>query len=345
MPSRLLCILLSLVVSGVAGGCDEPRPLRPDGQPAELRLGYFANLTHAQALLGVHDGTFAAAVAPTALRTRVFNAGPAVIEALFAGEVDLAYIGPGPAINGFVRSRGQEIVVVAGAAANGVVVVARKGSGIRTLDDLAGKRLATPQLGNTQDLSARHFTADQQGRTPPTILPVANAEQLAMMARGQIDAAWSPEPWASRLVLETGAIVVAEEKDLWPNRQFTLSLVITTPRFLREHPQAVERFLAAHVALTDRLQQPGEGDLEQLNAALESLAGKRLPDPVLRSAIGRITFTTEPLRTSLESFAEWTMATGHGMGPADLSRLISLETLHRVQRASDTNAPPEGATR
>src|SRR5262249_19246224 len=159
--------------------------------------GYFANLSHAQAVLGVASGDFGRAIAPVKLESTVFNAGPSLVEALFAGQIDIGYIGPGPAVTAHRKSRGRGIRVVAGGAADGVVTLAR--SGISSMADLAGKTLATPQLGNTQDISARHFVG------PKDIVPIANAEQIAMLARGEIDAAWAPEPWGERLVRETGA--------------------------------------------------------------------------------------------------------------------------------------------
>src|SRR5436305_14035462 len=144
--------------------------------PTEVRIGYFANLSHAQAVLGVSSGEFERAIAPAKLKTKVFNAGPSLIEALFAGEIDVGYVGPGPALSAHVKSRGEGIRLIAGAAANGVVIVARKDSGIEKLEDLKGNRLATPHYGNTQDLAARHYlTAVLHQEQLDNVIPVANA--------------------------------------------------------------------------------------------------------------------------------------------------------------------------
>src|SRR5215212_8807649 len=173
--------------------------------PSEVRIGYFANLTHAQAVLGVASKDFDNAVAPAKVSTKVFNAGPSLIEALFAGEIDIGYVGPGPALTGFGQSQGKNIRVISGSASNGVLVVARKDSGINTLQDLAGKKLATPQHGNTQDISARHYLKSELKADLKDVRPIANAEQAGLMTRGEVDASWAPEPWGSLLVAQTGA--------------------------------------------------------------------------------------------------------------------------------------------
>src|SRR5215212_9179582 len=215
--------------------------------PSEVRIGYFANLTHAQAVLGVASKDFDNAVAPAEVTTKVFNAGPSLVEALFAGEIDIGYVGPGPALNAHSKSKGQGIRVLAGVSANGVLIVARKDSGIQTLADLKGKRVATPQLANTQDIAARYYLTHQLGQADHNnVVPVPNAEQAAMMTRGSIDAAWVPEPWGSLLVAQAGAKIIGEEKDLWPQKQFSVVVVVTTPEFLQKHPATVAQVLSVH---------------------------------------------------------------------------------------------------
>src|SRR5207247_8905286 len=146
--------------------------------PAEVRIGYFANLSHAQAVLGVSSGEFERAIAPAKLKTKVFNAGPSLIEALFAGEIDIGYVGPGPALNAHAKGRGEKIRVIAGAADNGVLILARKDAGIDSLSQLAGKRLATPQMGNTQDLSAKHYLMSElKQKDGNNVLPISNTEK------------------------------------------------------------------------------------------------------------------------------------------------------------------------
>ncbi|HMN40263.1 MAG TPA: ABC transporter substrate-binding protein [Phycisphaerales bacterium] len=305
--------------------------------PKQVRIGYFANVTHAQALLGVDSGDFAKAVAPSTLVARTFNAGPSLIESLFAGEIDIGYIGPSPAVNAFVQSRGKGIRVIAGAAANGVVVVARPGSGIRTLADLKGKRLATPQLGNTQDISARHYLETVLMQTGADgVMPIANAEQAAMMSRGRIDAAWAVEPWASRLVAEAGGVVVAEEKELWPDRLFPLTLVVATPEFLEQHRDVVERLLVAHTSWTKRLAERPREHVASIAGALEKLGGKGLSEDLLTAALSRVVFTSEPMPSEIATFATWASDLGLARSVPDVGLLVDTRCLERA-RASSTH--------
>jgi NitT/TauT family transport system substrate-binding protein len=298
-----------------------------DAAPPPVRIGYFANLTHAQAVLGVASGDFGRAVAPVPLETRVFNAGPSLVEALFAGEIDIGYVGPGPAIAGNAKSYGEGIRVIAGAAADGVVIVARNGSGITRMEDLAGKRLGTPQLGNTQDVSARHYLSAVLKVPIDGIVPVENSQQAALFARGQLDAAWVPEPWGQRLVSETGATIVAEEKDLWPDKEFALTLVVTTPEFLSKHPDVVKKVLEVHERWTKELSKDAQAHVQELGDALAALTGKRLPPDVLPAALGRVKFIDEPLPSTLRTFAAWAQDLGYERRTVGLDALVDTRIL------------------
>jgi NitT/TauT family transport system substrate-binding protein len=332
LPSRwarltVLAVVAVLFAIGCRGGSKPSEP--------KVTLGYFANLTHAQAVLGVASGDFERAISPFKLDTKLFNAGPSLIEALFAGEIDIGYVGPGPALSAYQRSAGKGIRVVAGAAANGVVVVARKGTGIQSFADLAGKRIATPQLGNTQDISARHYLASVLKQTDlTTVVPVENAEQVAMFERGDVDAAWVPEPWGQRLVTEAGATIVGEEKDLWPSKEFLLTLVVTTPEFLVKSPQVVEAVLKAHRAWTRKLTAEPEAHVAELGDALFTLNGKRLPPGVLSAAIKRVRFVDDPGVDTLRTFAGWKRDLGFDRGDVDLGPLVDTSALTRVIAAS-----------
>lgn len=310
--------------------------------PAEkVRLGYFANVTHAQAVLGVSTGDFEKAVAPAAFSTKVFNAGPSLIEALNAGEIDIGYVGPSPAISAHLQSKGKGIRVIAGAAANGVVIVARPGSGIEKLEDLRGKRIATPQLGNTQDMSARHYLLKVLGApNVDNVIPIPNAEQSSMMERGQIDASWAVEPWGSRLEIENHAKVIAEEKDLWPppgNGEFTLTVIVVRPEFLAEHPESVEAVLKTHCAWTRRLKDEPMKQAGPLGQALEKLTGKKLAEPVIESALKRVKFTNKPGVESMETFAKWAADMGFAKGVANVKSLVDTKLIDSI----DQQAPVE----
>ena len=315
------------LLAALLPGCGKSR----SGDADRVRVGYFANLTHAQAVLGVASGDYAQAVAPAKLETKIFNAGPSLIEALFAGEIDIGYVGPGPVISAQARSHGQGIRVVAGGAANGVVIVVRKDSGIGSIGQLAGKRLATPQLGNTQDISARHYLASVLGQTDLSrVTPVDNAQQAALFARNEIDAAWVPEPWGELLVAQTGASLLAEEKDLWPEKEFVLTLVVTTPEFLAKHADTVQRVLAAHRTWTDRLAAEPAKYAPALGDALFALTGKRLDPGVVRDALGRVKFTSDPNARTLKTFASWTHDLGFERETVDLGNLVDTTILDKT---------------
>jgi NitT/TauT family transport system substrate-binding protein len=307
-------------------GCE--RPATGGATPAEVRIGYFANLTHAQAVLGVASGDFARAISPAKLTTRVFNAGPSLIEALFAGEIDIGYIGPSPAINGYQKSKREGLKIISGAAANGVGIVARANSGIQKLEDLKGMRIATPQLGNTQDVAARHFVMHNLGQpNADNVIPISNAEQLGLMQRGQIDAAWAPEPWAARLVVEAGGRLLAEEKDLWEQKRFTLTVVIASPDFLKRQPELARKLLRTHQVWTARLASDPEATLPLLGRALYELTGKTIPPEAFRAACFRTEFTDQPLAETLQTFAGWSYDLGFAKEQPDLEGLVDTTLL------------------
>jgi NitT/TauT family transport system substrate-binding protein len=323
-------VLFCAIFAGLTG-CDQSEQ---SGAPLkQLRLGYFANATHAQAVLGVDSGEFAKAIGPAELKTKVFNAGPSLIEAIFAGEVDIGYIGPGPALSAHAKSRGKGIRVISGAAANGVVIVARPGSGIKSLKDLAGKKIATPQHGNTQDIAARRYLTSVLGQKDHgNALPVPNAEQSSMMSRGHIDAAWAPEPWGARLVAEAGGTIIAEEKDLWPDKQFSLTVIITTPEFLQKHPDVIEKVLTVHRLWTRKLESDSSALLPQLDEALFKLTGKKLPAGVLADALPRVRFTDERLEPTFAAMGQWAYDLNFSQQQPNLADLFDLTILRKLQQ-------------
>ena len=315
--------------AGGSGGGGGAAPLK------ELRIGYFANLTHAQAVLGIASGEFQQAVGSTKVSTKVFNAGPSLIEALFGDQIDIGYVGPGPALSAFSKSRGEGIRIVSGAAANGVIIVARKDSGIEKLADLAGKRVASPQVGNTQDIAAKHYlTRVLKQPDAKNVIAVQNAEQAAMMSGQQIDASWAPEPWGSFLVAQAGAKVIAHEKDLWPQGQFAITVVVVSPKFLTQHPEVVEKILGVHSAWTTRLATEPEKHLPQLEQGLFALTTKKLPAGVLTSALKNTQFTTDPLLHTFDTIAGWSFDLGITKDRTDTKGLIDTSLLRKVQPAA-----------
>ena len=325
---RALALLASLALLGAGTACSTKPSSATDGA---VRLGYFANVTHATALVGVERGTFAARLGK--VETQVFNAGPAAVEAIFAGAIDATYLGPNPAVNAYVKSKGDAIRIVAGATSGGAQLVVQPG--IRTANDLRGKTLATPQLGNTQDVALRAWLAGNGLRTDPqkggdvTIAPGDNAQTLQLFKEGEIAGAWLPEPWASRLVIEGGAEVLLDEASLWPEGKFVTTQLVVTTEFLEDNPLAVKRLVEAHVETTDWIAQNSAEAKTVVNAALERLTTKRLAQPVLDRAFSNLTVTYDPVATSLVASA--THATEAGLlAKADLRGIYDLRPLNDV---------------
>lgn len=300
--------------------------------PTTIRVAHFPNITHAQALVGRADGRFERAMAPDArIAWKLFSAGPAAVQALFAGELDLAYLGSGPAIVGFVKSRGEALRVLAGSADGGAALVVRDEAGIHEPADFHGKRVASPQLGNTQDVVLRgwlrqHGMDVMERGGDVRVIPMPGADQLAMFRRGEIDAAWSPEPWVSRLVHEAGGKVFLDEREVWKELtggHFATTLLVAHPRFLAEHPELVARWVVAHAELTRWIvAHPGEAK-RLANDELKRRTGKRLPDVLMDEAWSRVAFTTDPIQASLEHVASMAFGQGFlGRRVPDLSRIV-----------------------
>ncbi|MDR2997450.1 MAG: ABC transporter substrate-binding protein [Microbacterium sp.] len=281
---------------------------------AELRLGYFANVTHAPALVGVSEGIFQDALGDTKLKTEVFNAGPAAVEALSAGAIDAAYIGPNPAINTFIQSGGQSANIIAGATSGGAALVVN--DKISDVADLKGKTLATPQLGNTQDVALRSWLADEGLKTSVSgggdvnITPSENAATLTLFQDGKVDGAWLPEPWVSRLVVDAGAKVLVDEKDLWKDGNFPTTVLLVRKDFAKEHPEVVDELLAGHVASVTWLDENADKAPAVINGALEDATGKGLSDAVLARALQNVTFTVDPHAETFEKLVSNGLAAG-----------------------------------
>lgn len=267
----------------------------------------------------------------------MFNAGPSAIEALFAGEVDATYIGPNPAINGYIRSGDKALRVVAGAASGGALFVVRPDRGIERPRDLAGKRLATPQLGNTQDVALRAYLlanglAPREMGGNVTIVPAQNPDILTLFRRGDIDGAWVPEPWATRLVKEAGGRIFLDERDLWPGGDFATAVLVVRTEFLDKHPQVVEALLRAHVEATQWIQDHPDEAKQVVNEGIRQATGVALPGDVLDAAWEHLRFTYDPIPSSLRKAAADAHRLGFLEDEPDLRGMFALDTLNRVLR-------------
>jgi len=299
-----------------------------------IRVGYFPNITHAQALVGLNDGTFQRALGDVTIEEHTFNAGPAEIEALLAGEIDLGYIGPVPAINGFVKSKGG-LRIIAGASNGGAVLVARKSVDINDVKDLDGKKVAVPQLGNTQDISLRNLLSqanlkDAAKGGTVTIIPAENPDILTLISRGDIDAALVPEPWGSRIVKQAGARIVLDSDRVWRDGRYATAVVIASSKFLEENPDLVEKWLAAHVEITERIKGDKERSKTVINNQIQKLTQKSLPTDVLDSSFERITVTYNPEADSVKEFVRISADNGYIKGTPDITDLFDLKIINKV---------------
>ena len=301
----------------------------PLGARTVLRVGYFPNVTHAQGVIGKtltsqQKGWFEKRLGPDIeIQWYAFNAGPSAMEAIFAGSLDLTYVGPSPSLNAYIRSKGEEIRVIAGSARGGAALLVRPGSGIEKPEDFRGKKLATPQLGNTQDVAARAWLQKQGFKITQMggdvfVLPTANPDQLSLFQQGKIDAVWTVEPWVSRIEREAGGKIFFEQKDV------VTTLLVSSAKALQDKPELVAKFAQAHRELT--------GWINEHPAEAQALVQRGLSDEVKReikldlvvAAWQRLTFTSDISLGSIESLVADARGLGFIRGEVDLSRFISI---------------------
>jgi NitT/TauT family transport system substrate-binding protein len=326
--------------AGVLAACGSGSPASGD-EP--LRLGFFPNITHATALVGVQKGIFAKHLG-RAPKTLTFNAGPAATEAVFSGAVDATYVGPNPAINAYAKSHGQAIRIISGAASGGAALVVKPQ--IRSVADLRGKKIATPQLGNTQDVALRYWLKRQGLRTDKSgggdvhVVPQDNSQTLQAFQQGQIDGAWVPEPYASRLVLEDKGRKLVDEASLWPGGKFVITNLIVRTEFLKEHPDQVKKLLEAQVEATDYINAHRADAEKAANAELQALTGKPLKQAALDATFKNVTFTDDPIASSLTASAQHAEDVGL-LDHVDLTGIYDLRPLNDVLKASGESAVNE----
>jgi NitT/TauT family transport system substrate-binding protein len=323
---RITSVVAAAALAAACGGASASGPPSP---AKTLKLGYFPNVTHAGAVYGVASGIYARALGSTKLETQTFNAGPAEVESLFAGAIDAAYMGPGPALNAFLKSKGA-VVVVAGATYGGAELVVKPG-----VTDLRGKTIADPQTAGTQDIALRTYLKsqglkiDKSGGGDATIVSEENATTLDQFKAGNIDGAWVPEPWASRLVIEGGGKVLVDEKSLWPGGRFVTTNLVVRKSYLDAHPQTITALLRAQLESDRQITADPARAESVVNAALKQLTGKSLKAAVIARAFAQITVGEEPLAATLKVEAEHAFATGL-VKRGDLTGLYDLTLLRQV---------------
>lgn len=327
---KILLLLGFLGVSGARGG-----------EPLVVRVGHFPNITHAQAVIAhglsrVGRGWFEERLGDgVKVQWFVYNAGPSAMEAILTGALDLSYVGPNPAINAHLKSGGEEIRIVAGVCSGGAALVVRGDGRIRSDADFKGKRIATPQLGNTQDVAARAWLESKGFRVTLTggdvrVIPTANPDQLALFQKGDLDAVWTVEPWVARLQLEANGQIYLEEATLWPDGRYVTTHLVSRTRFLQEQPTLVKRWIAAHVELTEWINAHPDEAKRLFNETIAALTTRPLPEAVINLAWSRLLLTYDPVRSSLLKSAADAHRIGFLKEKPNLSRIYDLRLLNEV---------------
>jgi len=338
---RTFVAALAVMLLGMACGSSSPGS---DDGPLTIRLGYFPNLTHAPALVGLQNGLLAHQLGDgVSIEQHTFNAGGDAVTAILSGSLDVGFVGPNPTVNAFVQSHGQAIRVVSGATSGGALLVVRPD--ITGPSQLRGKKIADPQLGGTQDVALRWYLKSQGLKTDTlgggdvSVVPQDNSLTLNAFKARQIDGAWLPEPWASRLVLEGGGRVLADERDLWPDGKFVTTDLIVATQFLHDHPKRIKALLEGLYATVTFLNENATQAQSIANTAVASITGKKLAAGVVSAAWPHMAFTLDPLAATLQTSADH----AHSLGllrDANLNGLYDLALLNEVLAEHNEPAVP-----
>ncbi|SCE92360.1 NitT/TauT family transport system substrate-binding protein [Micromonospora matsumotoense] len=335
LPFRRLISLATLAVIGAATlgttaacGDDDSAAGGGDSGPVTLRLGYFPNITHAPAVVGVEKKIFEDKLGNgIKLETKTFNAGPAAIEAIFSGALDATYIGPNPTVNAFSKSKGEAVRVISGAASGGVALVVKPE--ITSVEQLRGKKISTPQLGNTQDVAIRYWLKEKglkttkEGGGDVKIVPQENAQTVETFTSGAIDGAWVPEPFVSRLV-NAGGKVLVDERDLWPDKKFVITNLIVSTKFLKAHPDAVKKLVEGQVAANDFVNTKPDEAQQAISDHIGKITGKPLDLKLIKQAWPTLLFTNDPIASSLKTGLDHAVA-------VELTQPVSLDGLYDLK--------------
>jgi NitT/TauT family transport system substrate-binding protein len=334
-PTATIVLVVLLLASVAFSGC------AGSSMPGVLRLGYFPNLTHAQALYGVSTGLYQEKLGDTKLETTSFNAGPAAFEALLSKQVDVIYVGPSPTINAIEKVGIEVLVVLSGTASGGAMFVVKPDMEFDTADDFAGKKFATPQLGNTQDVALKHYLLEKGAKTRDRggqvdVINAQNADILTLFKQGEIQGAWVPEPWGTRLVREGEGKVHVNESSLWEDGDFVTTHLVTTRQFATERQADLEHLLAAHYEATEKVQSGSPEVLDAINDGIEKATGKRIADETLAASFGNVRFTVDPLGTTFQRQYEMSHAVGFAKAPpADLDRIYEIDIARPTMAAQN----------
>ncbi len=299
-----IAVIVVISIVGFATSFDENR------HENKLRVAYFPNIGHAIPIVGMEKGIFKNQIGPdTHIEPRLFDSGPQVIESLFAGSVDIAYVGPGPAINGFLKSENKNVKILSGAASGGASFIVHPNSKINSVADFVGKRIASPQIGNTQDVSLRNYL-NENGLKPAerggsvVVLNIPNPDIYTLFTKDEIDAAWVPEPWASLLVQELNGKRLFFEEDLWPEKKFASVVLIGRDEYVKENPLVIQNWLESHTKTINWINENPEDTRIIFNQFMKNTMGQSLSDSVIDESLSNLEITSDPLKESISTIAQ-----------------------------------------
>ena len=288
-----------------------------DDSQNKIRVAFFPSIVHVVPIVGMETQTFADNFGGDLnIEIKVFDSGPQVIESIFSNSVDVAYVGPGPVINGFLKSDGKDLKILASAANGGASFIIQKNSGLESIENYSGKRVAAPQISNTQDVSLRHYLAEN-GLNPAEkggdvfVLNISNPDIYTLFAKGDIDGAWVPEPWATMLVEELDGVRLFDENEIWPENEFSSVLLIGRSDYIEKNPEIIKSWIDANEKTVQWINKNPDESKNLYNKFMMGHMGKTLPEKIVQESFSKIMITSEPVENSIYTFAERANSLGY----------------------------------
>jgi len=276
----------------------------------QVRVAFFPNIGHMVPIVGTENEIFANGLGQnTTIQTKLFDSGPQAIESLFANSIDMAYVGPGPAVNGFIKSETNNVIILAGAASGGASFVVHPDSEINSVEDFDGKRIAAPPIANTQDVSLRHYLSENGFRTAEVggsvfVLNIPNPEIYTLFIKGDIDAAWVPEPWATIFVEDLGGKRLFYEEDLWPEKKFASVVLVARADYVKNNPEIIDNWLESHDRTVAWINSHPDETEKIFNDFMKKELGQTFSKEIVKEALSNLEITADPIKNSIYSFAE-----------------------------------------
>ena len=315
-----------------------------DDSEKKIRIAFFPSIIHAVPIVGMENQTFSENLdTDLDIQVKIFDSGPQVIESIFSNSVDLAYVGPGPVINGYLKSNGKDLKILASAANGGASFVIQKNSGLESIENYSGKRIAAPQISNTQDVSLRHYLAENglisaEKGGDVFVLNISNPDIYTLFAKGDIDGAWVPEPWATMLVEELDGIRLFDENEFWPENKFSSVLLIGRADYIEKNPEIIKKWIDANEKTVKWINDNPTESKKLYNEFLKDYMGKTLPEKIVEESFSNIVITSEPVEKSIHIFAERADSLGYlGRDGYTLDEIFYHETISVTSNEDNNN--------